>query len=77
MGAQHSKYERAQSEISVARAALKDAGGATVQKLHFSLLDGQKTLERKGSASVAARETLEAARRASALALENDGKAEA
>lgn len=67
----------AQKRIQEVQEALKDAGGKTLVKLHFTLLDGQKELSKRGKEREAAKEALEVARRTTAQVLEAEARAEA
>ena len=77
MGEGHKKRALAAEKLQEARAALKDAGGRTSNKLHYSLWDGQKELARRGKETQAAAQELEQARRAAAEAVEAATQAEA
>ena len=77
MGEGHKKRALAAEKLQEARAALKDAGGRTCNKLHYSLWDGQKELARRGKETQAAAQELEQARRAAAEAVEAATQAEA
>ena len=70
------RKRKAAQRIEEAKEAVKEAGGRTLHKLHFNLLDGDKELKKRESEVEDAKEKLQAAKARSAEALGQEEKAE-